>query len=53
MASKEIKKWAFNTALGIVTKYAEGGTCAQRLDVALEDLYKKLIQIQEEVEKAE
>jgi hypothetical protein len=48
MATAETKEWALNTALNIIAKAAEGGYDKQPLYVELEDLYKKIIELNKE-----
>lgn len=51
MASAQTKQWALSSAMGIVSKAAEGGYNKQALYIELEDLYKKLIELSEASEK--
>jgi len=52
MANVETKEWALSTAITITCKAAEGGYNKQPLYIELEDLYKKLIALNEDSTKS-
>ncbi len=48
MASKEVKEWALSGAISITKEAARGGT-TKPLDTLLEDVYKKIISLSDDV----
>lgn len=51
MATEETKQWALTTAINLIAKAAEGGYSKSNLYIELDDLYKKLIELQEDTLK--